>query len=308
MPASLWSNEGKYDKIKKNEKAGERNRNVTEFLLLVAALVVFFIIVMVTDCHRFVIKEYDCHSPKLKKEGKIIVLSDLHNKSFGKENQRLFCAIKKQNPDLILIAGDMYTAAKGQDNGKTADFVCRLAACWPVYYGIGNHEHKTKLFPEEYGSLYEAYMKRLEQAGVTLLENERVFLPGYGMELYGLEIGREYYQKFVKKEMGEDYLTALLGTPETDRFNLLIAHNPDYFETYAGWGADLTVSGHVHGGLMKLPFLGGVISPRLVLFPRYDGGRFEKDGREMILSRGLGTHTLPIRIFNPGELVVLRLQ
>ena len=76
----------------------------------------------------------------------------------------------------------------------------------------------------------------------------------------------------------------------------------------ARWGADLTVSGHIHGGLMRLPVLGGVISPRLCLFPHYDGGRFTKAGREMILSRGLGTHTLPIRIFNPGELVVIHLK
>lgn len=108
--------------------------------------------------------------------------------------------------------------------------------------------------------------------------------------------------------METEYLNRVLGNPEKKCFNLLIAHNPDYFDAYADWGADLTVSGHVHGGLMRLPFLGGVISPKLRLFPHYDGGRFEKDGKEMILSRGLGTHTLPIRIFNPGEMVVIRLR
>lgn len=88
----------------------------------------------------------------------------------------------------------------------------------------------------------------------------------------------------------------------------MIAHNPEYFEAYAGWGADLTVSGHVHGGVMRLPFLGGVISPRLTLFPKYDGGMFERNGRFMVVSRGLGTHTLPIRIFNPGELIMIELN
>lgn len=87
----------------------------------------------------------------------------------------------------------------------------------------------------------------------------------------------------------------------------MIAHNPEYFPAYAEWGADLVLSGHVHGGLMRLPFLGGVIAPSMKLFPKYDGGVFEEHGSTMILSRGLGTHTLPIRIFNPGELVVIRL-
>lgn len=99
----------------------------------------------------------------------------------------------------------------------------------------------------------------------------------------------------------------LLGRPDPEKFSLLIAHNPDFFETYADWGADLVVSGHVHGGLMRLPVLGGVISPAIRLFPAYDGGEFRKGKAAMILGRGLGTHTLPIRIFNPGELVVIDL-
>jgi hypothetical protein len=108
--------------------------------------------------------------------------------------------------------------------------------------------------------------------------------------------------------METSYLSETLGSPREDACRLLIAHNPDYFEQYAAWGADVVVSGHVHGGIMRLPFFGGVVSPRLTLFPRYDGGRFEKGHTVMILSRGLGTHTLPLRIFNPGELVVMQLE
>ena len=85
---------------------------------------------------------------KLNKSGRFILLSDLHNKSFGKDNQRLIKAIDKQNPDAILIAGDMYTSAKNENNMASADFVCRLAEKYPVYYGNGNHEHKTRLYPE----------------------------------------------------------------------------------------------------------------------------------------------------------------
>ena len=87
----------------------------------------------------------------------------------------------------------------------------------------------------------------------------------------------------------------------------MLAHNPAYFEAYASWGADLTLSGHVHGGIMRLPWLGGVLSTSLTLFPKYDGGEFRLGEKRMIVSRGLGSHTIPIRIFNPAELVAVEL-
>ena len=139
-----------------------------------------------------------------------------------------------------------------------------------------------------------------------MLLNEKISLPAANMDIYGLEIDMDYYGKFKKRNMETEYINRLLGKQQTSVFNILIAHNPDYFSTYADWGADLVVSGHIHGGLMKLPVLGGVISPALRLFPEYDGGEYKKGKSTMILSRGLGTHTLPIRIFNPGELVVIR--
>lgn len=278
------------------------------FLSITAAVAIFFIIVMIIDCNRFVIREYTVTSDKLKKGGRFVLLSDLHNKTFGEGNRRLLTAIEKQNPDAILIAGDMYTSAQREDNTGTADFVCRLAARYPVYYGNGNHEYKTRLCPEAFGTMYEDFMAKIREAGAVVLLNGRVTLPSYNMDIYGLEIDRAYYKKIVSPHMERSYLDGLMGNPDPNRFNLLIAHNPDYFETYAEWGADLTVSGHVHGGLMILPFLGGVVSPRLNLFPRYDGGKFESGEKEMVLSRGLGTHTLPIRIFNPGELVVIDLK
>lgn len=278
------------------------------FLMIIALLAVFFLIVIVIDCHRFVIREYTCSSDKLYRDAKIVLLSDLHNKSFGKNNDKLMAAIDRQKPDMIVIAGDMYTSAPKEDISKAAEFVCKLADKYPVYYGNGNHEHKTKLYTDIFGNRYENYAKRLKKAGVVMLENERITLPVYNMEVFGAEIGREYYGKFKSKEMSVSYLEDLLGKIPKDAFTLLIAHNPDYFKTYAKWGADLTVSGHVHGGLMVLPILGGVISPSLRLFPKYDGGEFKEGKGTMILGRGLGTHTLPIRIFNPGELVVIQLK
>ena len=94
---------------------------------------------------------------------------------------------------------------------------------------------------------------------------------------------------------------------EENYYEILLAHNPDYFPQYCQYGADLILSGHVHGGLVRIPFLKGIASPAVRFFPRYDGGLFTEGKSNMVVSRGLGTHTLPVRIFNPAELVVIRL-
>ncbi len=271
-------------------------------------LALFFAAVMAVDCSRFTIREYQCRSGAFRKGIKFVLLSDLHSKSFGRNNVKLLRAIENIKPDMILIAGDMYTAGRGQTAEVARELVCSLSARYPVYYGMGNHEYKTRMFPEEYGEVYEDYAKELGQAGVRLLINEKACLSELPVDIYGLDLGREYYRKFHGAQMEKGYLGGLLGKPDPERFTVLIAHNPDYFEEYARWGADLVVSGHVHGGLMRLPVLGGVISPAMKLFPKYDGGLFQEGKSIMILSRGLGTHTLPIRIFNPGELVVIRVD
>lgn len=173
---------------------------------------------------------------------------------------------------------------------------------------MGNHEHKVKLYTETYGRVYQEYLAELGKYGVEMLDNKRIFLPELNMEICGLEIERSYYKRLRHKEMDADYLNGLLGKSRQDCYEVLIAHNPDYFRQYADWGADLVLAGHVHGGVVRLPVLGGVISPMLHLFPKYDGGLFKEYGKTMILGRGLGMHTIPLRMFNPGELVVIELE
>ena len=116
-----------------------------------------------------------------------------------------------------------------------------------------------------------------------------------------------HFAHFKKKDMENGYLKQTIGAPQKNYCHLLIAHNPDYFEDYARWGADLVLSGHVHGGIMRLPLLGGVIAPSYTLFPKYDGGVFYEGNATMLLGRGLGSHTLPFRFFNPAELYEVQL-
>ena len=185
-------------------------------------------------------------------------------------------------------------------------FLRELSKDYPVYYGNGNHEHRLKLYPKTYGDMGQRYAAALDEMGIRPLVNSHVELPEFGIAVYGAEIDRFFYKRFRVQEMQVDYLSGILGQASQGMYAVLLAHNPDYFPQYAAWGADLTLSGHVHGGIARVPFWGkGVIAPTLRPFPKYDGGVFEENGAVMILSRGLGTHTIPIRVFNPGELWVV---
>lgn len=283
-------------------------------LMVLAVLAVFFIIVMLIDGNRFVIREYTIENEKIKDGIDLAVLADLHNKQYGTENEKLLKALDEANPHVVMVAGDMLTAKPGKGYEKAASFMEKVAEKYPVYYGLGNHEYRMKIYPEQYGTEFAEYVDCLETAGIQVLDNESALIQVKreqrltNIRVSGVSIERFYYKRFRKLYMSSEYLDGLIGKADEESYQILLAHNPEYFETYADWGADLTLSGHVHGGIMRLPVLGGVVSPKLVLFPKYDGGHFLRKGAHMVLSRGLGMHTIPIRIFNPAELVLIHLK
>lgn len=296
-------------------------------LIIIALAALIVLATMIYDSRRFVLKKYQLTCPGLKREYRFVMLSDLHNKQFGENNEKLLAAIGELKPESILIAGDMLTSEPiprgydvcGSSGGKKSagrrsidsersvrpamEFVSALAARYPVYYANGNHEYRLKTEPEDYLGDFQAYQDCLLKKGVVFLENSSTLLPGAGVRIWGLDMERDFYRKFRRKSLETDYMASHLGRPEPGVCNILLAHNPDYFPEYAAWGADVVLSGHVHGGIMKLPLIGGVIAPSYRLFPRYDGGLFQQGRSRMILGRGLGSHTIPIRVFNPGELI-----
>ncbi len=296
---------------------------MTDILIAVFFLLILILVwVILYDSNRFVIRDYEISDPRIRKPFQAVVLADLHNKQYGCRNEKLLTKIDTISPDIILIAGDILTARPGESLSTAVDLIQSLAGKYAVYYGNGNHEHRLKLYPETYGSMGECFSESLDKAGVTLLVNRGISLPEYGVCITGSQIDRQFYKRFRVQPMAEDYLNRLLGSVDKSLYTILIAHNPDYFPQYASWGADLVLSGHVHGGIVRIPFLGkGIASPSIRLFPKYDGGEFriqpdsgseipeEKNAcSRMIVSRGLGMHTIPIRMFNPGELIVLHFK
>ncbi len=275
-------------------------------ITIVVAFILVMLWVMIYDSNRFVVVRHSFSDRRIKKPCRAVVLADLHNKRYGKNNELLLEAVKEYKPDFILVAGDIPTAKEGKSLDVAVSLMRELAHDYPVYYGNGNHEHRMKLYPQTYGDMGERYERALQEAGVHRLVNEHTFLKENGIEIYGAEIDKFFYKRFSVQPMGENYLESILGKPEAGQYTVLIAHNPDYFPQYAAWGADLVLSGHVHGGMVRIPFWGkGVASPNVRLFPKYDGGIFKEDKSTMLLSRGLGMHTNPIRLINPGELLVV---
>lgn len=279
-----------------------------KIVMLFVLLVCTVAVIVIWDVNRFVIRRHTLTVPKIKEKYCFVMLSDLHGKSFGRNNEKLLGKIRELNPDGIFIAGDMITAKPGRNYDETVAFIRKLADSFPVYYGSGNHEYRLGIYPEKYKDMSEKFENAIRHPNLFRLKNQTAFLEKENILVYGLEIDREYYKKIHAPEMNVQYIEQKLGKPEKRAYTIMIAHNPAYFPVYAGYGADLVLAGHVHGGIARIPLLGGVISPTLRLFPKYDGGIFKQDNTTMILGRGLGTHTLPVRFLNPGELVLVTLN
>lgn len=288
---------------------------------IIIVIIVIGIWVCTFDTNRFTVSEYRFTDKRIAKSLKVVFLSDLHCKMYGLGGTFLIEKIKDINPDLILCGGDMINAHPGAKTDKVVGFLRELNKDFPMVYAYGNHELRLKLYPETYGDVWEKYTEALSGFGLTITENGCFMPEGTGVNIISFSAERKYYKRNTKIEMEPEYIRETVGAPDPDSFNILLAHNPGYFETYAGYGAELTLSGHLHGGLVRIPvpvskkakeagahIMRGVFSPRLRFFPKYDAGRFDIDGRTMIISRGLGSHTLPIRVFNPGDLVVIDLK
>lgn len=282
-------------------------------IIILGVLCLVFFIENARELRTFRIRTYRIFSHKLKgiQKKRIVFLSDLHNCSYGKNNGRLLAAVRRSRPDLILIGGDMLVGKEGASCDKAREFVEQLPGICPVIYANGNHEHRVKENTEIYGEMYRDYKLFLEKRGVHFLENEsiRVELGDRDLLICGLELPLSSYRKFSKESVTSGDITELLGRPAAeDACTILLAHNPAYMDAYLEWGADLILSGHLHGGLVRVPGIGGIVTPQGFLFPKYSGEMTKEGDQTVIVSRGLGTHTLNIRLFNTPELISVQLD
>ena len=229
---------------------------------------------------------------------RIVVLADLHSTEFGPQNETLFSAVEAQKPDYIFVAGDLGDRFRGLPEHYAADTAAGLTAIAPTYYVTGNHEWALGDVPE----LKQALTSR----GVTVLSNEFLTLERNGdtLILAGIDDPNGYAD-----QKSPETLAAEVYAAHGDPFWILLAHRNDRFESqYSLLGADLVVSGHGHGGLIRLPFTDGLISTDRTLFPTCTAGLYERNGSCLFVTRGLGNSGPSFRLFNRPEVATLTLH
>lgn len=270
---------------------------IVPFLLLAICGVLFFR----WSNRSLQIEAFTYASPRLP-EGfdgcTIVQLSDLHGASFGEDNAELIAAVAAQDPDLIFLTGDIQDRYRKTPASYTAAIGRAMAGIAPTYFVTGNHEWA---FPD-----VRELKRALKDAGVTVLTNEFVALERNGGVIFlaGIDDPNGFADQKSPEALAEEVKAAAGGG-----FWMLLAHRNNYFEKqYSSLGADLVISGHGHGGLIRLPFTDGLISVERTLFPSYTSGFYQFNGRDVFVSRGLGNSGPSFRLFNRPQLVTLTLE
>ena len=231
----------------------------------------------------------------------IAQVSDLHNAKFGAGQRRLLTAVRSASPDIIAVTGDLIDSRR-TDVEVAMEFIRGAVEIAPVYYVTGNHEARMALNKTQAAS-GEALKAQLQAAGVVMLDDRAVALSRGGASIRLLGLAAPAYAR-ITGGIGAK-LSGLLGTDS--EYSILLSHKPSLFDVYAAAGADLVLCGHIHGGQIRIPFVGGLLNPDIRFFPPYSAGLYKQGGTQMIVSRGLGNSKLPVRINNRPELVVITL-
>lgn len=235
---------------------------------------------------------------------KIVHLSDLHQKRYGKNQSILVGEVRKQSPDFIAVTGDLIDArTSGLEPGIT--LIEQLMKVAPVYYVTGNHEGKMEG--------YSFWLEKVKNMKVHLLQGERVKITREDEYIYLLgiddpEVTDGYGEGKEVAIAAEKSIRSVVEELEEEPYKILLSHRPELFPIYCKYGLDLTLSGHAHGGQIRLPLVGGIFAPGQGIFPKYTTGEYVKKNTHMVVSRGLGPTIFPTRLFNHPEIVVVTLK
>lgn len=280
--------------MKKKEKAGDTMKYKRTIGCICGGLLLGAFLYWQNDGLMLTKMTYHGDIPEGFDGYKILQVADLQNKVFGKNQEPILHKIEQSAPDIIVLTGDLLDRNR-TDVDAAMKFIKEIVNFAPVYFVSGNHEHQS--------GEWERLSDEMVEAGVTILNNGKSIIQRKGdtITLLGLADKRvnQHYDKILH--------TLMVG--QEDSFNILLSHRPELFEAYVAEGVDLVFTGHAHGGQIRIPFLKqGIFAPHQGFFPQYTEGMHEKDGTVMVVSRGLGNSTFPIRMFNRPELIELTLR
>jgi predicted MPP superfamily phosphohydrolase len=284
----------------------KRKKHLVKITTAVVICLAAFFAVLIGNTHIST-TSYSVALQNLGSSVRVILLSDLHGKSFGRENSRLIAKIEEQTPDVIFLDGDMIDrSADSADVQELLRLIKRLHEIAPVYFAPGNHEL-------EYMQTDTSLLTQVAEACAVVVNDSYadVTIAGQPLRIGGIMGHAFYFGRSEEEFSSSPEYQFLKAFEDTDVPKICLAHMPDTFifnGAYNLWNVDLVLSGHTHGGLIRLPFIGGMYAPMQGWFPEYDRGYFLLgEHMQMVISAGLSGHGVIPRINNPPEIVVIDL-
>ena len=276
------------------------------------AIVLVFIGILMCFITKIDVTKYTISNEKIPEEFngfKIVQLSDFHSQGYRDTTEKLISKVKDINPDIIVMTGDMGSWDMEYIE-EVKILIKSLVEVYPIYYIDGNHEHLAEISRP---GRYVAFNEFMQELGVTTIKNDyvEIYKGNKSINLYGINLPLDgatglYVNRF---QLEENYVEKTLSEADKEKFNILLAHTPTFIKQYSQWGADLVLSGHMHGGIVRIPFTNiGLLSPGRTIFPRYAAGKFKVNDTTMIVNRGIGTSSFKLRLFNNPEITVLTLK
>ena len=270
-------------------------------LIIIGVLVISTVFIIIDSYINIDVSHYQIKSTKISNKYnnyKIMLLTDLHNRDITK---KLVKIVNDENPDIIVMSGDMINEkVEGFDNFFK---LCEKLKDKTIYYVFGNNEENMS---DEKQNEFINEIK--EKTNVILLNNDKLELED-NFNIYGFSHQVKYYLASTKEKIDIKYIEERIGKIDTNKFNLLISHDPLLYDLYSEYGFDVVLSGHLHGGIINIPFIGGLLSPDFTFFPKYYKGVNKIEDTSLVISRGLGYgYMIPIRMFNRAEVVIINLM
>ncbi len=274
----------------------------------ISILIIFLLLIIITytviyNNSNLKITSYTYTSSRLPESFNNYVIchiSDLHNKSFGDNQEKLINKVEEINPNIIVITGDLIDS-KNYDLDIALNFINEATKIVPIYYVSGNHEATS--------GKYNEIKKELTKRNVIVLDNDYSIVENKNDRIAILGLSDSSFLPSEVEDQTKYYLNDIIKQiDETIEFKILLAHRPETFTTYVEHDINLVFSGHTHGGQIRIPFIGGIVAPNQGLFPKYDSGKFKESNTTMYISNGLGNSIIPIRINNNPEIIKITLK
>ena len=276
-------------------------------------LIVLFLVRSSYERKTLSVSRYEVRSSKIPEafdNTVFVFLSDLHDDVYGEKNEELIRRIRELDPEFILVGGDMTSAHAKNNKAPFQSLVYLLEAFQdlPIYFACGNHEQRI-LKNESFKTWRPLMQQIFRDYHVHVLKNsrEKIEKEGESIEICGIDLDSDYYLAGKKRQLPEGYIEERLKSPGSF-FKILLCHSPLYMEELTDWGADVVLSGHFHGGTIYLRYLGGLMTPQYQFFSKYCRGEVKCKKGTGIVSGGLGTHSINIRINNKPDIVSVVLK